>query len=63
MKQHIAWRFSPQGNIMYVSGVHNGKGDRYSYTSNQEDAYKMTEHQCRLFCSYMKDCATIGFWS
>lgn len=62
---HQAWRFFNDGSIGYVEHIGNGqqKGDRYSYTSKQENAKLMTENQCRQFCSYMKQCGTVGFWS
>lgn len=65
MANHKAWRFTPNGRLVYVEWIGNGqqKGDRYSYTSKEENAKAMTEHQCKLFCSYMRDCDTVGFWS
>lgn len=59
---HTAWRHV--GKVaLYVQAVHNGAGDRYSYTQDAKQAAQLTEHQCRLFCSYMRDCASVGFWS
>ena len=59
---HNAWR-SIGINIGYVEAINTtGKGDRYSYTDKLEKALPMTEKQCRLFCSYMKQCDTVGFW-
>lgn len=67
MKQtnHTAWRFFNNGQIGYVETISNGqqKGDRYSYTSSVEKAKYMTEEQAKAFCSYMKDCGTVGFWN
>lgn len=62
--QHKAWRFAPNGSIMYVEWVGNGqqKGDRYSYTGDEAKAKPLTEQQCRAFCAYMRDCGTVGFW-
>jgi len=62
---HRAWRFFNDGSIGYVQHIGNGqqKGDRYSYTSMQENAKPMTEAQCKAFCNYMKKCGTLGFWS
>lgn len=61
---HSAWRFT-QSKIAYVEWIGNGqqKGDRYSYTSNVDNAKKLTEAQARAFCKYMQDCGTVGFWS
>lgn len=61
---HTAWRMFNGGRIGYVEWVGNGqhKGDRYSYTSEEGKAKPMTEAQCRAFCAYMKECATVGFW-
>lgn len=62
---HKAWRFFNDGSIGYVEWIGNGqqKGDRYSYVSDESKAKPMTEAQCRAFCAYMKECATVGFWS
>lgn len=63
MNQHIAWRFLATGGPMYVEWIGNGQQqDRYSYTSDGEKAKKMTESQCRAFCTYMRECGTIGYW-
>ena len=61
---HTAWRSKPNGDIAYVEWIGNGqqKGDRYSYTSDVSKAKAMTEAQCKAFCAYMKECATVGFW-
>jgi hypothetical protein len=63
--KHIAWRFLNNGTVAFVEWVGNGqqKGDRYSYTSDESKAKPMTEKQCRDFCSYMRACGTVGFWS
>lgn len=60
---HTAWR-NLGNSIGYVETISNGqqKGDRYSYTSDLTKAKPMTEAQCKAFCAYMKDCATVGFW-
>ena len=61
---HTAWR--TLGNATaYVEWIGNGqqKGDRYSYTSEVLKAKPMTEKQCRDFCAYMRECATVGFWA
>lgn len=62
---HTAWRFLNNGTIAYVEWVGNGQqqGDRYSYTSDESKAKQMSEAQCRAFCSYMRDCGTVGFWA
>lgn len=62
---HIAWRFFGTGGPAYVEHIGNGqqKGDRYSYTNDSTKAKKMTENQCRVFCAYMRDCGTSGFWN
>ena len=61
---HTAWRNTFKGVPLYVQTVSNGqKGDRYSYTSEAAKAKPLTEAQSRAFCSYMRDCATVGFWS
>lgn len=62
---HTAWRTKADGSTWYVESVGNGQqqGDRYSYTDKVDQAKQMTEAQCRAFCAYMKDCATVGFWS
>jgi hypothetical protein len=61
---HKAWRFAVDGTVRYVQEInHTGKGDRYSYTWLQDKALPMTEHQCRMFCAYMKQCYDVGFWS
>ena len=63
---HNAWRFSGTSNApLYVETVGNGQqaGDRYSYTTKQENAKLLTEKQCRDFCAYMKQCASVGYWS
>lgn len=60
-----AWRFLPgKGGPLYVAHIFNGqqKGDRYSYTTDGDKAYPMTDAQCRAFCSYMRQCATVGYW-
>ena len=59
-----AWRYSNDGTPAYVEWIGNGqqKGDRYSYTSDESKAKPMTERQCKAFCSYMKECGTVGFW-
>ena len=61
---HTAWRFLANG-IAYVEWIGNGKqrGDRYSYTPDVDKAKKMTEAQCKAFCSYMRECAAVGYWS
>ena len=61
---HTAWRNKIDGSTLYVEHIGNGQhtGDRYSYTSEESKAKPMTEAQCRAFCVYMKDCATVGFW-
>jgi hypothetical protein len=62
--QHTAWR--TLGNATaYVEWIGNGqqKGDRYSYTGDVNKAKQMTEKQCRDFCAYMRECATVGFWA
>lgn len=61
---HHAWR--TLGNATaYVEWIGNGqqKGDRYSYTGDVSKAKPMTEKQCRDFCAYMRECATVGFWA
>jgi hypothetical protein len=61
---HTAWR--TLGNrIAYVEHIGNGqqRGDRYSYTGDVNKAKQMTEKQCRDFCAYMRECATVGFWA
>lgn len=61
--KHQAWRFNIDGAIRYVEEVnYTGKGDRYAYTDKEANAAELTEDQCRKFCSYMKQCATVGFW-
>lgn len=62
---HTAWRFNNKGDVLYVEHAGNNQhgGDRYSYTTKEANAKKMTETQCRAFCKYMQECATVGFWS
>lgn len=61
---HTAWRFNFDGVPMYVEAInYSGKGDRYSYTSTEANALKITQAQARAFCAYMRDCSTVGFWS
>lgn len=63
-RNHTAWRHNLDGSVRYVAEVnYSGKGDRYSYTDKENQAAKLTEDQCRKFCSYMKQCDTVGFWS
>lgn len=61
---HTAWRNKIDGTSLYVEHVSNGQhtGDRYSYTTEASKSKPMTEAQCRAFCAYMKECATVGFW-
>lgn len=61
---HTSWIYTPANALLYVEHVSNGqqRGDRYSYTTDANQAKKMTEAQCKAFCSYMKDCASVGFW-
>lgn len=60
---HHAWR-SIGNSIGYVESINNtGKGDRYSYTGKVDNALLMSDKQCRSFCAYMRQCATVGFWS
>lgn len=60
--QHTAWRFL--GNqVAYVQENDCKQGDKYSYTSDVDKALEMTEAQCRKFCRYMYDCASVGFWN
>lgn len=61
---HIAWRFLPgKGGPRFVHTINRGKtGDRYSYTIDGAEAKKLTEAQCRAFCSYMRKCASVGYW-
>lgn len=60
---HQAWRSIGNG-IGYVEAINNtGTGDKYSYTDKADKALLMTENQCKAFCSYMQQCATVGFWS
>ena len=65
-KVHKAWRHNPgkTGQAMYVAGKRKegDRGDRYHYTSKESDALLMSEFECRQFCKYMKECATVGFW-
>jgi hypothetical protein len=59
---HQAWRSIGNG-IGYVEAINNtGTGDKYSYTDKVDNALLMSEHQCKAFCAYMKQCATVGFW-
>ena len=59
-----AWRHN-NARPLYVEWIGNGqqRGDRYSYTTDEAKAKPMTAHQCRAFCSYMKECGGVGFWS
>jgi hypothetical protein len=58
-----AWR-SLGNSVAYVETVEiNGKGDRYSYTDKVDNAIKLSESQAKAFCSYMKQCDTIGFYN
>jgi hypothetical protein len=60
---HQAWRFIGNG-INYVQTINRtGTGDKYSYTDKVDRALSMSEHQCKAFCAYMKQCSTVGFWS
>lgn len=61
---HKAWRHGHNGKPLYVLWIGNGqqKGDRYDYTTDESQAKPMTERQCRAFCNYMKECASVGFW-
>ncbi len=60
-RNHTAWRFIAN-SVAYVESI--GKtGDKYAYTSNSENAMKLTEKQCKAFCKYMNECMTQGFWS
>ena len=63
-QNHIAWRWVGS-RVAYVESVGNGQqlGDRYSYTSDETKAKRMTESQCRAFCKYMKECDSVGYWS
>lgn len=58
-----AWRHI-NNQVLYVQAVHRsgGPGDRYSYTSDPSKAAALTLHQCRLFNTYMRDCASVGYW-
>lgn len=65
---HVAWRHTLKGSPMYVESIRKpgdrgDRGDRYNYTGSADKALKMTDRQCRDFCAYMRDCATVGFWS
>ena len=63
---HTAWRFLPNTlGPVYVAHVGNGhkRGDRYSYTSDAQQAAKLTEQQCRNFCAYMRECSSVGYWA
>jgi hypothetical protein len=58
-----AWR-SLGNSVAYVETVEiNGKGDRYSYTDKVDKALQLSESQAKSFCSYMKQCDTIGFYN
>lgn len=61
---HKAWRFLGK-RPAYVESANPeiAKGDPYSYTSDMSKAILLTERQCRVFCKYMYDCGTVGFWS
>jgi len=61
---HTAWTYTPANALLYVGHISNDqqRGDRYSYTTKAEQAKQLTEAQCKAFCSYMKDCASVGFW-
>lgn len=62
-KTHTAWRSIGSG-IGYVEAINTtGIGDKYSYTDKADNALLMSEHQCKTFCAYMKQCDTVGFWS
>lgn len=64
--KHNAWRFIGNNPILYVESFDwspTRKGDPYSYTSEHSKALQMTEAQCRKFCKYMQECATVGYWS
>ena len=63
-RAHLAWRSNLQGVPMYVEAIRapGERGDRYSYTSKEANALRLTDRQCRDFCAYMRDCATVGFW-
>ncbi len=63
MNNHSAWRHAVDGIPLYVEEINtSGNGDRYSYTRDNDKALRMTEQQCRAFCLYMRDCASVGFW-
>lgn len=62
--EYVVWRYLTQAPIPhYVEAMHNDGGDRYSYTDNPERAMRMSELSAKRFCGYMRDCATVGFYS
>lgn len=62
-KNHTAWRWLGV-RLAYVESIcQKGEGDKYSYTSDANKALLMSERECKAFCKYMHECATVGFWS
>jgi hypothetical protein len=50
---YTAWRIEPNGQALYCESLPGEKGD-YGYTTNVENALKLTRQQADDFCGYQK---------